>query len=266
MEMELLCRCRSEIANPSGYPMGIKKNTILIFACSLGVTLLAIPNVAGVEPIERIAERMADGVHPDMAGINEGCSIAYYNLCSGWIWLWAMGGYEDEAGVVFDLVADCGKAPGDLCTNIGFWWYWRYTAPGYCFTITYSLFEVDSEYCKVGSAIGILPNQDPVERWNYYPGLGSTVSDLVSITGSLDCGTLPMTVTDATARNDAAGCNPPPLIHHSVYYGGYETKYCPPHYFADDVGYVNILMDASFSCGTTSTERTSWTSIKSLFR
>jgi len=195
----------------------------------------------------------------------DACSVAYYNTCSGWVYLWAWS-CADEAGVVFDLPSECGKTPGAPCTNEGFWWYWRYTHPGYTYTVSYRLYPVDSSYCKAGPPIGSLNRQDPIERWNYYAGLGTTESDLVALTAVMDWGGRPYLITDNSSKNQEIGCAPIPTVAYSMYYGEEGFPYCPPQTFGDQLGPVNILMDATFSCEETSIEPASWGAIKTLFR
>ncbi|MBM3321636.1 MAG: hypothetical protein FJY73_13320 [Candidatus Eisenbacteria bacterium] len=194
------------------------------------------------------------------------CPIVYYNICSGYHWAWGWGAPTEEAGVVFDLPAKCDKVPGTECTNLGFWWYWIQTQPGYNYTVTYRLFRTDSQFCKAGSAIGTLARQDPVERWNYYPGLGSTEDDVVVLTASLDWGGRPYLVTDNNQKNQEKGCAPATTVARSMYYGVAWNPYCPPQTFADQLGPVNLLMDPTFSCEETSIEPASWGAIKALFR
>jgi len=197
------------------------------------------------------------------------CSIVYYNLCSGWLWVWSGWAPGDEAGVCFDLPTDCGKLPGETCANTGFWWYWRYTAPGYGFTVSYDLYDLDASCCKVAN-VGGLANQDPVERWNYYAGLGTVTTDNAGLVATFDVGTLPYLGTDNNPKNFGAPVACPgyaPDGMHSFYFGGPATQYCPPLYLADGLGNVQILMDAGFDCqGGTATEDASWSGVKSLFR
>ena len=154
------------------------------------------------------------------------CSIVYYNICSGWVWLWGPAGVN-EIGVVFDLPADCGMEPGEEYTNTGFGWYWRYTIPGYYYTVDYNLWNLDDSWCKVGIAVGSLAGQDPNACIDW-PGPG---------TG------------------------------HSFIFGNYNIEYCPPYdLFHDPLGPTQLLMDASFSTDVTSIKPASWGAVKSLFR
>jgi hypothetical protein len=210
-------------------------------------------------PVERIGMREEFEHHHVRGRPPETCSIAYYELCSGWIWTWS--GYQVQYAVVFDLPNDCGKQAGQLCTNTGFWWYWRYTNPGYQIPVTYSLYAADSALCRVGAPIGTLPDQDPIERWNAYPGLGSTTSDFVAIVAI--SASFPMVATDNTTKNQAIGCAPIPTAVHSVL--GF-VSYCPPTAMEDGLGPCNLLVDGEFYCAATTVELSSWGAIKTLFR
>jgi hypothetical protein len=177
----------------------------------------------------------------------------------------------DEVGVIFDLPLDCGKQPGETCVNTGFWWYWRYTAPARAF-INYNMYNVDAQGCKQGAPLGTLTYVSPTERWNHYPGLGGPISsDHVAIIASWDYLLwLPYLATDNNVHNLADPANCPGYVPHnaihSVAWKWHETTYCPPSPFSDAAGPVEIIMEASFSCGPVATEPESWTGVKQLFR
>ena len=197
------------------------------------------------------------------------CSISYYNLCSGWLWIFSGWAYGDMAGVVFDLPGDCGKLPGESCTNTHFWWYWRYTLPTRGYAVSYDLYEVDTEMCLTTS-VGSIAYHAPIERWNYYDGLGTVTGDKAAIVATWIGGTLPYLPTEHNTENAAAPIACPgfvPDIGRSYRWGNeYTSVYCPPYHIAHD-NYVDIIMDAGFDCETpTSTEETSWGGIKDLFR
>ncbi|MFH1679165.1 MAG: hypothetical protein ABIH26_00820 [Candidatus Eisenbacteria bacterium] len=240
----------------------------VLFAVLAGAALADVP-------FDRWAEREAIVPHGRVDGATGTCSIVYYNICSGWYWRYSpFRGDEriagDHAGVVFDLPNDCAKEPGAECVHLGFWWYWRYTTPGWGYTLSYYLWPVDEDFCMVGEPIGSLLCQDPTERWNHYPGLGTTNADMVAVISVFDKGGLPHWCLDNNYRNSQApiACDgwPGPLGVHSVYWGNYDTMYCPPYFFADPVGPIQFIMDATFSCEGTPIEPASWGTIKSLFR
>lgn len=210
----------------------------------------------------------------DRGAASGSCSIVYYNLCSRWLWVWSDWNQGDEVGVVFDLPADCGALPNEVCTNTEFWWYWRYTTPGWGYTITFNLYQVNEEGCKVGASLATIPRYDPFgEHGPPGPIVFPEVVDLtgrVAITATWDKGTLPRLATDNNAKNLAApvlcpGYSPSPA--HSFFYGGPSAPYCPPLPFEDAHGPVQILMDASFECRPViGTAESSWSAVKTLFR
>jgi hypothetical protein len=241
----------------------------------VGSVLIFLSTLASADiPFRREAFH-DDGLENQTSGWTSGtCTIVYYNYCSGWLWTYApfapaRDRYYYQIGVVFNLPADCGKMPGEVCTNTGFWWYWRYTLPGYIDRVSYDLWVVDEDACKVGPSLGTLPDRDPIERWNYYSGLGSTTADHVAIMASPVSGS-PRIATDNNARNSQApiACAdwPGPIEPHSFWFGTPGTQYCPPDAFRDGFGPVQILMRASFSCEATAVEPSSWGAIKTLFR
>jgi len=122
-------------------------------------------------------------------------------------------------------------------------------------------------FCRIDPPLVELAGEDPVNGWNHYSGFGEFTEDQVAVTAAWAGGPYPWLITDATSENVEAGCSTPPATPHSFWYGspaeGFE---CPPVPWEDEVGYCNILMDATFSCEMTSTEPTSWGAVKNLFR
>jgi len=193
------------------------------------------------------------------------CTLAYYNACSGWLWVW--GTTISRVGVIFDLAEDCGLSPGQLCENTSFsWWWYCFEPPGYGHTVSYEMYEVDSMNCTVGEPLGALLNQELMEGWVTYPGLGMTSGDRVVIIGWGNGSMMPY--TDNTQFNQDVGCGPIPDKTRSWWFGYFSgSNVCPPEdHFHDNAGPCNLMMDATFSCETTQTELTSWGKIKQLFR
>ena len=230
------------------------------------VSFLALAFAVGaVADIEKTAVREAIVPHSD-GGATGVCSIIYFNVCSGWFWLFSGWDEGDMAGVVFDLPNDCGALPGEPITNWGFWWYWRYTMPGRGFTVSYELHEIDAQNCLMSIA-GSHAYQDPVERWNYSYGLGTVTSTNAALVARWDFGTFPYLCTEHNTSNTDAPVACPgfvPGVGHSYIWGNVDSTYCPPYHISHD-NYVDILMDAGFE-GWYSTENATWGGVKSLFR
>ncbi len=152
---------------------------------------------------------------------------------------------------------------GDVCENTAFWWYWLWSEPGYGNTVNYALYEMGDSLYVEGPPISVLPDQDPTDGWNAYPGLGGFQGDRVAIVMDYNGGPYPAIIGDNAWRNQEAGCSPPPEEAHSFYF---EEMTYPGVPLDDDAGYCNIIMKAAFSCEATSVEPASWGTIKSLFR
>jgi hypothetical protein len=236
---------------------------VALLALAVGTAFADVPNAPRTAIDEAIAPHATGGATGT-------CSIAYYNLCR---WLWVYSGFTpgDQVGVLFDLPLDCGKLPGEVCENTTFWWYWRYTTPNYGYSLTYNLYNLDANNCPVGAPLGTLAGMDPTERWNHYAGLGGGItSNITTIQAMFDKGGLPRMATDNNQSDlgDPTNCPGyvPHTVIHSVTWKYGPTVYCPPAYFADALGPVEIIMDAEFNCAATATQNESWTGVKSLFR
>ncbi|MFH1279562.1 MAG: hypothetical protein ABIK65_14430 [Candidatus Eisenbacteria bacterium] len=244
----------------------VKKTILVVLLCVA---------FAGPAHAERTAVR---GQVPDVGhsfgigGASGMCSVVYYDVCSNWAWFWT-GLPGDQIGVIFDLPADCGKGAGDFCTNMHFWWYWRFTTPSRGF-VNYELYEVDASGCLIEPSLAEVTGVTPVERWNYHDGFGAFAADRVAIVATFPTAASFIRVTsDNNVENAALGCAPPALTARSFWFGiEGTTAYCPPVPVTDPNGPVNLLVKAGFECGITSVpsagseQNASWSSIKDLFR
>jgi hypothetical protein len=236
---------------------------------SLLIVAFAIPASADIQ--KAAIQETTEPAHPS-GGATGFCSIVYYNLCAGWLWIWSGWGMNDMPGVCFDLPADCNKLPGEDCVMTHFWWYWRYTQPTYGFTITYDMFCGDPNCCKIHPALCTIGPVDPVERWNFHDECAAVCfdCDYIVLTATFNLGTLPYYCTTNNnkayqAPNACPGYTVAP--QHSWYYGTVTTQYCPPYdLFNDGWGASNTLMDAGFDCGGVGSQEASWGQIKELFK
>ncbi|NNE10016.1 MAG: hypothetical protein HKN20_15755 [Gemmatimonadetes bacterium] len=238
--------------------------------------LLSIPMAASAEIVptpERDAAIGLEGSSPLAGGSGEACTIVYYNYCSGWIQLFDGFLQGDKAGVVYDLAEDCNGGEGHNCTNLGNWWYWRYTFNGYCgygFEVSYQMYDVDANDCLIGAPVGSVASTCPLERWNSVPGMGSTSSDRVALVATWEDGTLPYLATDNNVYNASGG---PACSGVGV---GDGTSYawlvtgaglCPPTLLEDELGPVDIIAISMWNCmSTTATQSSSWSDLKALFQ
>lgn len=234
---------------------------------TLAALLLVLATTANadrsIEKHERFeGTRLFHQIDPSYAG---NCTIIQFDICGGWIWQWEGFRDGDEIGVVFDLPSLCSKEPGGNCTNDAVWWYWRNALPGRGFTVQYDLYAVDGSGCKTGSSLGS-QIQDPVAGWNMVPGLGATSADEALVIAHFN-GILPYAVSDNNVRN-ANEIPPCPIGPASSFQFSHEgVEDCPPIGFDDDLGPVDLMVKAAFTCDPASDAAPdSWGGVKSLFR
>ncbi|MBN1825177.1 MAG: hypothetical protein JW958_02850 [Candidatus Eisenbacteria bacterium] len=211
------------------------KRTVFLSA----VILLAAGAVRAEVP--RPHEAVADSAGRPGAGAAAGfCSILYYEPEAASIWIWSGWLAGDRAGVVFDLPAECGKKPGTAIHHDSFWWYWRHTVPGWGYTVSYDLYEVDAKGAPKGEPLGSIESSLPMEGWNHYGGFGSIEADRVALVASWTKGVIPSLATD----RPAPGRRRAP---HSFFYGREgEDASSRPIPFTEKGKAVQVLMSASF--------------------
>ncbi|MEZ5066458.1 MAG: hypothetical protein R3B81_17150 [bacterium] len=227
---------------------------------------LVLTLVAVVSPPSAAMERsgaLAPDRHDWAAGAT--CSISYYNICTGWIWVWQPSN-DDRFGVVFDRCAE-------HCEVSTSWVLFTTGAPsGRGYTGTTELFAVDDVGCPVGTP---LASQSflPGSGWNMLTW-GVDVPDrfLFSVTIAPFHG-LPTPVRFSTDRPSGGptgpvacgNCFPADRVTRSFLYGDVDSPLCPGERFSDPVCDAELLMDVQLSC-TDATRDDTWGRVKDLFR
>jgi hypothetical protein len=223
----------------------------------------------------------ADGSDDWNAGAT--CVTAYYNICTGWVWVFGF----DDATVVNDLsqigvaATNCcgsGEVSSLLQTRIR---YWSGSPSGYGFTGTIATFAADVNGCPVGAAIesqAFLPPYVPggnafyTQNWsgtNVLPNAhvvavtfpGDTAPGGINPLGfGTDFGTVGPTGPDACGT-----CFPTGRQSHTYLWQDSGGSYCPGLTFLSQSCEVELLWDLSYACNV-SVEESSWGSIKGLYR
>ncbi len=219
---------------------------------------------APASALERAAVRLtADRADGWDAGIT--CTVRYYNICTGWLWI--LSGFEasDQFGVHVD---GCG---GVDCRGVTGSWHYFYsgTPAGWGFTGAISVSLSDANCCPTG-----VPLQSttflPVAGWNVY-GWSAQVPGRFIIHTTLGPapGTPLAVATDhpgaAAGGPPACGtCYPTSRVNHSYYYG--PDGSCPGAVLLNDgVCDAQLLWDCDlYRCK--SVEPRSWGLIKNLYR
>jgi hypothetical protein len=215
--------------------------------------------------LEKVAARVDDSRLDDWnAGTS--CSIAYYNYCTGWVWIWSGWSSGDKVGVGFDSCC-----PGDATLNLHYMYVWTASPPGYGFTGTIEVTDTDDLFCK-----GVPLMQQtflPVSGWNTYLwGVQVTDKFLVQFTTGISAFPNPLAVsTDHPAAGptgpQACGfCYPTTRPNRSFYLGTATSPLCPGSPLNDGVCDAQLLWGAALTCKPISVEEESWGKIKSLYR
>ena len=240
---------------------------LALAALVLAASLVMVP--AGLA-LEKTAMRVTDdGKRDDWAACFATCTIQYYNICTGWVWLWAPWSDGARVGTVF---RDC----GDGCSLDSSFMFFRSVAPaGYGFTGTAAVYVVDANECPAG---GALASQAllPVSNWNLVAWGGVAVPDnfIVSYEFAANQGLPnPMSIgSDHPAAGptgpQACGiCYPTSRTTHSYSWGTAASPVCPGSAFNDGVCNAELILDAAMSCGCgVSIDDDSWGSVKNLYR
>ncbi len=232
-----------------------------------GLVLAASLVVVSPSPALERSEARLDTDRADAWNAGTTCTITYYNVCTGWIWI--LSGFEasDQFGVCFDSC--CGPDAGGLL--VASWHYIHSGAPaGWGYTGTVSVSLRDHNCCPTG-----VPVQSttflPVTGWNVY-SWHAVVPAAFAIHATLGpAGGTPLAVATDHPGAVAGGppacgtCYPTSRVNHSYYYGA--TGACPGSvFFNDGVCDAQLLWDCDLLCKAVGVEPRSWGAIKSLYR
>jgi hypothetical protein len=188
------------------------------------------------------------------------CSVQYYNICTGYIWVWS--GWADGS-IVGNGFDNCCGPEGQL--DGSFFYYRTGGVPGYGFTGSAAVYAADGSDNPVGAAIAsqaILP----AAGWNFSTwGVNVPGRFLIlhTVQDDLGLGT-PVTIATDGAGGACGVCFPTTRTTNSYTYGT-ETAMIPPSPFNDGACFVELLTAAQMTC-TVSVEDESWGSIKNLYR
>lgn len=197
------------------------------------------------------------------------CTVAYANICTGWLWVWSGWSPSDQLGVIFD--PDC-CAPDGGALTVAQAYFWTGAPSGYGFTGTLSVTDVvagcpgPTVYAAqpvlppaLGGPVGIAaaaPAGSAALVYQFGPGLANpsvvpTDHPAAGPTGPQSCGT----------------CYPTTRPTHSFYFGTPTSPLCPGSGLNDGICDSELLFwSAAFTCGGVSVDETSWGAVKNLYR
>ena len=233
----------------------------------LGAATLALALVAFVSPASALEKRAGLAVEDDRAWEAGGSvTISYYNICTGWVWIWSGWSPNDVVGVSYDTNFGFG---GSLQSN---WWFFGAGSPaGYGFTGSIEVSNIDTNECPVGAP---LETQSflPASGWNLITWGGFSIVDDFSVT--LTFGPGAANPAELWTDHPAAGptgpqacgsCYPNPRVIHSYYFGTPNSPLCPGQPLNDGVCDAEFLQTAE-ALFVDIVEPTSWGSVKDLYR
>jgi hypothetical protein len=242
------------------------------FVATLAVMMVLVLASASVT-LEKTALRVTDLERPNEWNPQSVCTVAYYNYCTGWIWVWGGWSPTDVIGVCYDDCCNLYAYPGSRSVLMRTWEL-VYTAapPGYCFTGVIEVWD---------------PVDDPINRcpvnllaaapFYFYSGWnghswGISVSNPFVVTVS--CGYVPGLPSRFASDRPAAGptgpqacgyCYPMPRTCHSYYYGTVASPLCPGSTLTDGICCAEWIWYAGLACPI-AVRDDSWANIKALYR
>ena len=233
------------------------------------VALVAIVGAAtSVAALERTAQRW-DDARPESEEWRLGastCSISYYNICSGYIWVW--NGWPDggKLGVHY---TSCCEAGEDTYLDSVWFYFVTGTPPSYGFTGTFEVRDVDGNLCPSGGVYHTSPLL-PATGWNQVVVGGTQIpaeTAAVITTSDANGFNSPAAIATDMPANDAGTCYPTTRVSNSYTWGSTASPLCPGSAFADTPANAELLMSYILSCvPSTAVEEESWGSIKVLYR
>jgi hypothetical protein len=230
-------------------------------AVALALTLL----VSSASALERRADYI-EGNKLEWRVGTETCELAYYNTCTGWIWVWSGWSPQDVVGLIFDgccpnhKVLETTLYCGDGVPN------------GYGFEGTIAIHNVENG-CPDGAALAS-QIYFPVTGWNYWTWNEVGVGDQFAIVVTLPNieGYPGEIVTDhpsagPTGPAACGSCYTSTRNIHSFWFGTPSSVLCPGSTLADLDCATELVWDARVTCELpTSVGETTWAQIKALYR
>ncbi len=233
---------------------------VSIVAIGLPVTAMALEK----EPL-----RIPDIDRPELPEWNRGytCSVAYYNICTGWTWVWS--GFPADTRLGVHVTACCTTATDTVRVTDFFTYFLTGVPTGYGFTGSFDAWAADSNGCPSGDPIATqaLPPVGP--DWNLidFGGPVEVPVDFVLTYTLGPTGGSPVSVLTDSPFTDLGVCYPGPRVTRSAVYGTSGSPTCPGSTFFDGVADAELLMFIGLDCEPlVSVDRTSWGGLKSLYR
>lgn len=237
-------------------------------------TLIALLCFASTSAaLEKTTARISDEHPDDWSRASTSCQVVYYNICTGWIWVWSSWTAEDRLGTWFSSCCPGGFGNHQLIDT--FVYFPQGSPSGYGFTGTMDVFTADAQGCPTGAPLESSPFL-PTSGWNSVSWAANPVDvsagDFVVAltTGNTTIGNPMQIATDhptagPTGPPACGTCFPTTRTARSFYYGTPSSPICPGSSLSDGLCDAAFLWDVDVSCAT-AVETQSWGKIKDLYR
>lgn len=218
--------------------------------------------------LEKTAARMEEN-RADVWSQDYSCSVAYYNICTGWIWIWTGWSPGDMFGSV---LTPCCTAGETAHLGMAEFYCWTGAPGGYGFTGTLGVYDAPGGNC-LGAPLAVFPLL-PASYWNYiYPAVNIPIGSTFALVRECGpgTGTPEAWVTDHPAAGptgpQACGyCYPTTRVTHAFYFGTAASPLCPGSVLNDGICDCEMYgFWADFNC-IVGVEDSSWGTIKGLYR
>lgn len=215
--------------------------------------------------------RLVDDSANDDWGASTSCRISYYNICTGWIWLWG----PFEAGTRFGVLVDgCCPPNGTASLQQVDLFFSGGVGCGRGFTGTMEAYAADANGCPVGKPLATRIYCPDRSSWTDVVFGGVEVPSRFVLVNTVlhdppGCCWEFQFVTDYPGKGptgpEACGvCFPTTRQTHSFVFGKKQSPLCPGDTFIDGACDAELFWDISVSCPT-DVEDTSWGAIKNLY-
>lgn len=192
------------------------------------------------------------------------CNLVYYNVCTGWIWVWYGWAPGDRVGATFESCAERVVSSRIFVLESA--------DPGYGFTGTISVHAVDASGCPTGP--GLAQPFLPVVGWNEhawsdYP-VGSRFAVEITFGAAPDPPVMLVSDHPAIGPDGVFGCGhcyPSTRPTHSFTWGSAAATLCPGDPLFDGTCNAELLLDVTLSGNGPSPVRSAaWSQVKALYR
>jgi len=236
------------------------RGRLLLPALALAAILSPATPVAA---LERTARRIDLDDSPAWSG-SASCSLVYYNVCTGWIWLWSSSLSLERLGVAFRTCCDDAR----LETMEA---YFTTPAPsGWGYTGTFDVVATDSDGCPVGAPLATRPHL-PTAGWNRIEWSTSVPRDFaLRFTTPGSCCQYAPAITDhpsagPTGPAACGACYATTRATRSFRWGTPTQPLCPGEPFFDGTCNAELLWEAHLLCSS-HVGGSTWGRTKALYR